>query len=184
MPGAGMARRPGRWRRWQRRLRQEKQPMGEPLITAVIPTYNYGRFVTGAVAGGPRADVSPCRGSIVVDDGSTDDTRQRLMPYLDRIRYIRSGKCRGAGNRTRVIRAASADWIAPLDADDVWHPRKLELQLRCLREQPVDIGLLATDLFFRSAKPLFAAWTTRTSRSSSTPPEGCARPLSPGPAVA
>jgi glycosyltransferase involved in cell wall biosynthesis len=120
--------------------------MNEPLITAVIPTYNYGRFVVTAVESALVQTYANLE-VIVVDDGSTDDTRQRLTPYLDRIRYIHQDNGGLSAARNAGIRAAAGEWIALLDADDVWHPRKLELQMRCLRAQPKVVGLLATELF-------------------------------------
>ena len=120
--------------------------MTEPLITVVIPSYNYGRFVASAVESA-LAQTYANREVIVVDDGSTDDTRQRLTPYLSQIRYIHQENAGLSAARNTAIRAAAGEWIALLDADDVWHPRKLEVQMRCLWEQTPDVGLLATDLF-------------------------------------
>ncbi len=124
----------------------EKSSMAEPLITAVIPTFNYGRFVASAVESALAQTYANVE-IIVVDDGSTDDTRQRLTPYLDRIRYIHQENGGLSAARNTAIRAAAGEWIALLDADDAWHPRKLELQMRCLQDQPAAIGLLATDSF-------------------------------------
>ena len=120
--------------------------MTDPLITAVIPTYNYGRFVANAVESALAQTYAPVE-VIVVDDGSTDDTRQRLTPYLDRIRCIHQENGGRSAARNTGIRAAAGEWIALLDADDAWHPRKLEMQMRCLREQPAEVGLLATESF-------------------------------------
>jgi len=120
--------------------------MDTPLITVVIPTYNYGRFVAAAVESALVQTYSHLE-VVVVDDGSTDDTRQRLTPYLDRIRYIHQENGGLSAARNTGIRAAAGEWIALLDADDVWHPRKLELQIRCLGGPPPEVGLLATDSF-------------------------------------
>jgi glycosyltransferase involved in cell wall biosynthesis len=120
--------------------------MTPPQISVVIPTYNYGRFVTSAVESA-LAQTYADREVIVVDDGSTDDTRQRLAPFLDRIRYIYQDNGGLSAARNTAIRAAAGAWIALLDADDVWHPRKLELQIRCLSTQGPEVGLLGTDSF-------------------------------------
>jgi glycosyltransferase involved in cell wall biosynthesis len=112
------------------------------LFSVVIPTYNYGRFVTEAVASA-LAQTHPAVEVIVIDDGSTDDTRQRLAPFMDRIRYIFQANQGLSAARNTGIREARGDWIALLDSDDVWHPRKLELQARCLADHP-DVALLGT----------------------------------------
>lgn len=105
----------------------------EPLVSAVIPSYNCGHFVVEAVESAcaqsyPRMEV------IVVDDGSTDDTRERLRPYFERITYIHQDNRGLSAARNRGIQAAQGEWIALLDADDRWHPEKTAVQLRAARE--------------------------------------------------
>jgi glycosyltransferase involved in cell wall biosynthesis len=119
--------------------------MADELVSVVIPTFNYGRFVTEAVASA-LAQRYPHVEVVIVDDGSTDDTAGRLVPFLDRIRCIRQENQGVSAARNTGIRAARGEVIALLDADDVWHPRKLEVQMRCLAAHP-EVGLLATDLF-------------------------------------
>lgn len=97
-------------------------------VSAVIPTYNYGRYVCDAVDSA-LAQTYPNMEVIVVDDGSVDDTRQRLEPYGDRIRYIYQDNRGLSAARNAGIRAARGEWVALLDADDVWHREKTEIQL-------------------------------------------------------
>jgi glycosyltransferase involved in cell wall biosynthesis len=119
--------------------------MTPALVSVVIPSYNYARFVTEAV-GSALAQSYPHVEIIVVDDGSTDNTREVLEPFRDRIRYLAQTNQGLSAARNTGIRAAQGEFIALLDADDVWHPRKLEVQLSYLQEHP-EIGLLATELF-------------------------------------
>src|SRR5437016_10401011 len=105
--------------------------MSEPLISAVIPSYNYGHFITDAIESA-LGQTYPHVEIIVVDDGSTDDTREQLAPYSERVCYIHQENGGLSAARNTGIRAAKGEWIALLDADDVWHPRKLELQMNCL----------------------------------------------------
>ena len=66
---------------------------------------------------------------IVVDDGSIDDTQQKLAGYGSRIHYVYQ-KNRGVNAaRNLGIQLSRGDWIAILDSDDAWHPQKLERQL-------------------------------------------------------
>jgi glycosyltransferase involved in cell wall biosynthesis len=98
------------------------------MVSVVIPSYNYGRFVTEAVDSAINQTYRPLE-VIVVDDGSTDDTRQRLAPYLDRIRYVYQANKGLSAARNTGIRHAQGQWVAFLDADDVWHPDKIGVQL-------------------------------------------------------
>ena len=113
-------------------------------ISVVIPTYNSGRLVVEAVESA-LSQTRPPEEVIVVDDGSTDETRQQLSPFLDRIQYIYQLNQRVAAARNTGLKHATGDVIAFLDADDVWHPSKLERQLAVLERRP-DVGLLATQV--------------------------------------
>jgi glycosyltransferase involved in cell wall biosynthesis len=119
-----------------------------PLISVVIPTYNYGRFVTFALES-VLAQTYRNFEVIVVDDGSTDDTRQRLAPYMDRCRYLYQRNQGLSAARNTGIRAAQGELIALLDSDDVWHPRKLEFQAAYMSNHP-EVGLLASAGLFNS----------------------------------
>lgn len=107
--------------------------MPTPLISTVIPTYNYGHFVTAAIDSALSQTFAD-QEVIVVDDGSQDDTRDRLRPYMDRIRYIFQENQGLSAARNTGIEAAKGEWVALLDSDDIWHPRKLELQATIARE--------------------------------------------------
>jgi glycosyltransferase involved in cell wall biosynthesis len=114
-----------------------------PLVSVVIPTYNYGRFVTEAVDSALAQTYSPVE-VIVVDDGSTDDTRERLAAYGERVRYIFQKNEGLSAARNAGMSAARGELIALLDSDDGFHPRKLEYQVRYLSEHP-HVGLVGTD---------------------------------------
>ena len=116
--------------------------MPDSLISVIIPTYNYGHYVTEAV----ESVLAQTYGGyeiVVVDDGSTDDTRARLAGYGDRIRYVYQDNQGLSAARNTGIRHARGGWIALLDSDDAWHPRKLEIQAAYLKEHP-DVDLLAS----------------------------------------
>jgi glycosyltransferase involved in cell wall biosynthesis len=126
--------------------------MVDKQVSVVIPTYNYGRFVVDAV-NSVLAQTYRDFEIIVVNDGSTDDTEERLKPLLHRIRYIRQDNQGLAAARNAGIRAAAGQWIAFLDSDDQWHPRKLEVQMTYLASHP-DVALLAAD----SLKDVSGGW--------------------------
>ncbi len=110
-------------------------------VSVIIPTYNNGRFLPEAIESVLAQTVRPLE-IIVVDDGSTDDTSERLRPYATRVIYRHQANQGVSAARNLGILAASGDFIAFLDSDDVWHPRKLEIQLELFGKRP-DLGLLA-----------------------------------------
>jgi glycosyltransferase involved in cell wall biosynthesis len=135
-----------------------------PLISAVIPSYNYGRFVCDAAQSALAQTYAPIE-VIVVDDGSTDDTRERLEPYSDRIRYIYQENGGLSAARNTGIREARGEWIALLDADDLWHPQKLAVQLQAARAVPGSglIGAMPAEMFpqILPAEPVVKRLTVR-----------------------
>ena len=109
-------------------------------VSVVIPTYNYARYLPEAIDSALAQTHAPLE-VIVVDDGSIDDTPGVLAAYGDRIRVIRQAN-RGAGAaRNTGIAAARGEYVAFLDADDVWLPRKLELQMARFEADP-GLGLV------------------------------------------
>jgi glycosyltransferase involved in cell wall biosynthesis len=114
-------------------------------VTVIIPTFNCQQWVGQAIDSALDQTVAPAQ-VIVVDDGSTDGTGPLLAKYGERIHLLSQDNRGVAAARNRGLAEAGTEWIAFLDADDVWHPRKLELQLRLIADRP-DLGLLGTGLF-------------------------------------
>lgn len=99
-------------------------------VTAIIPTYNRANLVARAVRSA-LAQTHKELEVIVVDDGSADDTSDKVSALCDpRVRYIRHEGNKGLpAARNTGIRASSGQFIAFLDDDDEWRPTKLERQL-------------------------------------------------------
>jgi glycosyltransferase involved in cell wall biosynthesis len=108
----------------------------------VVATYNYGRFLAGAI---DSILAQTCQDFevVVVDDGSTDHTGDVIRPYLDdrRIRYLRTDHLGQPAAKNAGIRASSGEFIAFLDADDLWLPTKLEKQVALFRADP-ELGVV------------------------------------------
>ena len=104
-------------------------------VTAAITTHNRVDLVEAALAS-VLAQTRPADEVIVVDNGSTDGTREALAPYADRIRYLWQENAGRAGSRNRAIAEASGDYLAFLDSDDLWRPDKLERQVPALERRP------------------------------------------------
>jgi glycosyltransferase involved in cell wall biosynthesis len=109
-------------------------------VSVIIPTYNSGPLAVEAVAS-VLAQTRPADEVLVIDDGSTDDTAERVSAFGPPVRYICKENGGVATARNRGVAEATGEVIAFLDADDVWHPRKLELQLLALAARP-ELGLL------------------------------------------
>ena len=98
------------------------------LVSVVIPTYNYARFVGRAIDSVLAQTYSRVE-CIVVDDGSTDETPQVLARYGERIRVVRQENKGLSGARNTGVVNARGEYIAILDSDDYWRPDKLALQV-------------------------------------------------------
>ncbi len=101
-------------------------------VSVVIPTWNRAGLLLEAL-GSVFAQTRPADEVIVVDDGSTDDTVARLEALGDRVRLVRRRRGGAAAARNAGVRAATGDWLAFLDSDDLWEPTKLEKQIAALR---------------------------------------------------
>jgi glycosyltransferase involved in cell wall biosynthesis len=101
--------------------------MKAPLFTVLIDTYNYGEFIEEAVSSALAQDFPvEEREILVVDDGSTDDTQERLRKYGEAIRYLRKPNGGQASAFDFGFDHARGQILALLDADDVWLPEKLK----------------------------------------------------------
>ncbi|MBU0967494.1 MAG: glycosyltransferase family 2 protein [Proteobacteria bacterium] len=98
------------------------------LVSVIIPVYNCARYLTQAMES-IRAQTYPPVEIIVIDDGSTDDTPNLIKKLGDDIIYIRQSNGGPAKARNKGINAATGEFIAFLDADDVWLPSKLKKQI-------------------------------------------------------
>ncbi len=109
----------------------------EPSISAVIPAYNSEKFIGDAIQSvlGQTYEIAEI---IVVDDGSSDRTAE-VAAAFPRTRVIRRQNGGPGAARNTGIRAATSEWIALLDSDDVWIPRKTEIQVRSIAS---DVGVI------------------------------------------
>jgi glycosyltransferase involved in cell wall biosynthesis len=94
-------------------------------VSVVIPAYNGERFVVDAV-NAALAQTLPPHEIVVVNDGSRDGTLEVLRGFGDRIRVIDQPNGGVQAARNRGIAAATGNWIALCDQDDLWSPAYLE----------------------------------------------------------
>jgi len=109
---------------------------GAAPVSVVIPCYRCGGSIARAVAS-VRAQSRPPAELIVVDDASDDGSPQAVAALGDGVRSIRLAANQGpAAARNAGWAAATQPYIAFLDADDAWHPRKVEVQLGWMQAHP------------------------------------------------
>ena len=112
----------------------------EPTVSVIIPTYNCDRYIVQAIKSVLEQQNCSCE-ILVIDDGSTDSTEEVLIPYSDRIRYIKQKNQGVAAARNHGIASARGSLIAFLDADDYFFPGKLANQAEILIQRP-DLGMV------------------------------------------
>jgi glycosyltransferase involved in cell wall biosynthesis len=113
-----------------------------PLVSVIVATFNRAHIISPALESALQQTLTNYE-IIVVDDGSTDNTREFLTRrYGDKIRYIGKTKNEGlASARNTGIEASRGTYIALLDDDDLWLPEKLALQVHRAQKNPA-LGLV------------------------------------------
>ncbi|HUS83737.1 MAG TPA: glycosyltransferase family 2 protein [Anaerolineales bacterium] len=127
-----------------------------PLISVMMPAYNAAATIPMAIAS-LRAQTYEQWELILVDDGSTDGTGELIQQYKDeRIRYIALDRNYGRGYARQVaLENCRGDFLAVLDADDLWLPQKLEIQLKFLKDNPDTVSCGSNVLVLdREYKPI------------------------------
>lgn len=127
--------------------------MAAPLISVVIPNYNYGCYLPQAIDSAleqsyPNIEV------IVVDDGSTDDSEAVLRRYGKRVRWFQQRHQGVSAARNCGIQESRGEFVAFLDADDMWRPAKLERQVELLRNPAVGMVYCGVQHINASGQPL------------------------------
>src|SRR3712207_1758560 len=106
--------------------------MAQPLVSIVIPNYNYGRYLNQAI-NSVFDQLYHHIEIIVVDDGSTDESAEVLATYGNSIRVVQQRNQGVSAARNAGAEVACGDVLAFLDADDVWMPNKLQRQMESLQ---------------------------------------------------
>ena len=121
--------------------------MTAPLFSVLIDTFNYGKYIEEAVCSVLQQDFPAAQREIlVIDDGSTDDTEKRLERFGDAIRYLKKPNGGQASAFNFGLQHARGEFIAMLDADDVWLPNKLSRTHQAFVAQP-DAGMVYHRLY-------------------------------------
>ncbi len=113
-----------------------------PTVSAVIPSYNYGAYV-GKAIDSVLKQTHPNVECIVVDDGSTDNTREVVAAYGERVRYIYQKNAGLPDARNTGVKAALGEFVGFLDSDDEWEPNFVQVALDYFNKLPHDFGVVA-----------------------------------------
>lgn len=116
-----------------------------PLVSIVIPSYNCAQYLPECIDS-CLAQTYPNIEIIVVDDGSTDNTKTVLQPYLGKVVYFFQENGGLAEARNTGQRIARGEYIAWLDADDIAHPERIMVQALYLEEHPATV-LVCSNFF-------------------------------------
>lgn len=128
-----------------------------PSVSVIIPSYNAGRWIKSTIDSALAQTYSNIE-IIVVDDGSTDESVSIISENFPEVKLITQTNQGVAAARNKGIENSSGEWIAFLDADDIWLPNKIRDQFE----------LLATD---PEAKMAYSAWHVWPSQTPSPDPE-------------
>ena len=112
-------------------------------ISVVIPTYNRRQTIGRSIDSILNQTLFPSE-IIVVDDGSTDGTSDYIQSNFPSIRLLQQSNKGVSSARNMGIRSSNSDWVALLDSDDEWFPKKLEKQVMTL-SQNLDIKFCHTE---------------------------------------
>lgn len=134
-----------------------------PLVSVIVPAYNYGHFIGETIAS-VRAQTYQNWECLVVDDGSTDNTREVVSKLINedgRVRYFFQENQGLAAARNSGIAETKGEYLQFLDADDLIEPLKLEKHVAFLEQNSsIDI-VYGNTRYFRSDNPserLFSCW--------------------------
>ena len=129
--------------------------MVDELVSIIMPSWNTGNFIGESIQSVLNQTYKNWE-LIIVDDCSTDNTDEIVASFNEeRIRYFRNDKNSGAAlTRNRAIREARGEWVAFLDSDDLWMPKKLEYQIKFMQKNDLVFSYHEYEKIDEESKPL------------------------------
>lgn len=117
-----------------------------PRVSVVIPAFNAEKYLAATIESALASTFRDLE-VVVVNDGSSDGTGEVARRFGDRVRVIDQANAGMSPSRNRGIDSSDSEFIALLDSDDIWHPAKLEAQVRALEHRP-EHGFSFTEFIF------------------------------------
>ena len=124
-----------------------------PQVSVIITTYNRAAMVTEAVESVLAQEMTDFE-LIVVDDGSTDETEERLSGFGSRLKYYQQENAGVSAARNRGLALSTAPLVAFLDSDDLWLPSKLPLQYNYMTEHPEVYICQTEEVWWRNSRQI------------------------------
>lgn len=128
----------------------------DDLVSIIMPSYNTAKYIAESIKS-VLAQTYTTWELLIVDDCSTDNTDEVVQLFLldERIRYFKNQKNSGAAiSRNKALREAKGKWIAFLDSDDVWLPKKLEKQILFMKEHDYSFSYTEYEKIDEQSTPL------------------------------
>ena len=116
----------------------------KPLVSVIVPAYNAEAYIAHTL----NSVLSQTYNNIeviVVDDGSNDETAnivESIIQSDDRVTLLQQPNSGVAAARNLAIQKSRGEYIAPIDADDIWYPQKIEKQVHCMLHADPSVGLV------------------------------------------
>jgi glycosyltransferase involved in cell wall biosynthesis len=127
------------------------------MISVIIPTFNRAKLLVEAVRSVvDQKDVPMGVEVIVVDDGSTDNTKEALEALTGKIAYVRRDRSGVSMARNQGISMSGGEWIAFLDSDDLWLPGKLQAQMEFFSDHPDILWCQTQEIWIRNGRRINA----------------------------
>lgn len=104
-------------------------------VSVIIPTYNRGNMIADAINSVLEQTYKDCE-VIVIDDGSTDNTKEIISRYGDKVRYFYQQRGGAGSARNYGVSVSQGTYLAFLDSDDIWMKNKLEMQMEIIKNNP------------------------------------------------
>lgn len=125
--------------------------MNLPFFSVIIPTYNRAHVLARAIDSVLNQEFKDFE-LIVVDDGSTDNTKEIINKYTQRFKFVEQSNCGVSNARNNGVKLSSGNYIAFLDSDDYWHANKLKIQHEYIQNNPHTKLLHCDEIWIRNSK--------------------------------
>ncbi len=119
------------------------------VVSIIIPTYNYGIYLSTAIQSCLNQTYKPIE-IIIIDDGSTDETKEVVKKFGDRIIYFYQKNNGVSAARNKGLELAKGDYLAFLDSDDYLLDHSIEIKLDILTKYP-DIGIVFSSTYSKTS---------------------------------